>query len=104
MYSTIRQQQETPGKDGYGEVILERREKNSLVLGMNRHVSGAHAWAVHVWTDPKEHSKGFETELTLDIMPLSRQTLQSELNQANCLLKQSQHSTKHVNMTQNFET
>lgn len=72
---------------------------HSLVLGMNGHMSGAHTWAVYVWTDPKEHSKGFETKPTLDLMLLARQTLKSDLNQANCLLKQSQHSTEYVNMT-----
>lgn len=43
-----------------GEVVLERREKNSLFLGMNAYMSGAHACAVHVWTDPKEIARALK--------------------------------------------
>lgn len=31
------------------------------MLDMNCHMSGAHPWAMHVWTGPNEHSKGSET-------------------------------------------
>lgn len=78
---TIRQQQGpgkgTPGNQkGMGDYV--QREKKSLTMDMNQHMSRADLGVGHVWTDPKLHSKSFETEATLELLlPTVRQNLQS---------------------------
>lgn len=57
-----------------------QREKKSLTMDMNQHMSGADLGVGHVWTDPKLHSKSFETEATLELLlPTVRQNLHAVL-------------------------
>lgn len=70
--STIIQQQ-GPGKGtlvtgGKSGLHLKTEEK-SLVQDVNKNMSGAHCCPGHVQTDPKEHSKSFGNELTLELCP-----------------------------------